>query len=97
MRTFEKWYSFGNDILIDNFPSFDEIASTVIGIVSADGRRLRRLKDLDFGLGGWIPLSSNVWSSVLSVFKSRYRIKLLFVSAMNNLPENKENKNISKI
>lgn len=98
MRTFEKWYSFGNDILIDKFPSFDEMVSMVIGIVSADARRLRRLKDLDFGLGGWIPLSSNVRSSVSLMFKSRYRIKLLFVSAMNNLPENKKwIKNISKI
>lgn len=98
MRTFEKWYSLGNDILIDKFPSFDEMASIGIGTVSADARRLRRLKDLDFGLGGWTPLSSKVRSSVSSAFKSRYRIKLLFVSAINNLPENKiQNKIFSKI
>jgi len=98
VRTFEKWYSLGNDILIDKFPSFDEMASIGIGTVSADARRLRRLKDLDFGLGGWTPLSSKVRSSVSSAFKSRYRIKLLFVSAINNLPENKiQNKIFSKI
>jgi len=28
------------------------MASIGIGTVSADARRLRRLKDLDFGLGG---------------------------------------------
>jgi hypothetical protein len=84
MRTFEKWYSFGNDISIDKFPSSDEMASIVIGTVSAVGRLLRRLKDLDFGLGGWNPLSSKVQSSL--VFKSKYRIRLLFVSAMNSLP-----------
>lgn len=92
-RTFEKWYSFGNDISIDKFPSFDEMASMVIGTVSADGRLLRRLKDLDFGLGGWNPLSSKVQSSNSLVFKSRYRIKLLFVSAMNILPEKRINNN----
>lgn len=91
-KTFEKWYSFGNDMSIDKFPSSDEMASMVIGTVSAEGRLLRRLKDLDFGLGGWNPLSSKVWSSNSSVFKSRYRIMLLFVSAMNSLPEKTQEK-----
>lgn len=93
MRTLEKWYSFGNDISIDKFPSSDEMVSTVIGIVSAVGRLRRRLKDLDFGLGGWNPLSSKVRSSNSFVFKSKYRIRLLFVSAMNNLPVKRINNN----
>lgn len=52
MMTFEKWYSFGNDILICKFPSFDETPSVVMVTVSADDRLLSRLKDLDFGVGG---------------------------------------------
>lgn len=93
MRTFEKWYSFGNDISMDKFPSSDEMASMVIGTVSAVGRLLRRLKDFDFGLGGWTPLSSKVQSWNSLAFKSRYRIRLLFVSAMNSLPVKRINNN----
>lgn len=52
MRTFEKWYSFGNETFIDKFPSFDETPSVVIVTVSADDRLLRRLTALDFGVGG---------------------------------------------
>ncbi len=84
--TFEKWYSSGNDILRDRFPSLDEPPSTVTVSVSADDRLLRRLKDLDFDPGGWTPFSSKVRSSASSLFKSRYLITLLFVSAMKSLP-----------
>lgn len=84
--TFEKWYSSGNNILRDRFPSLDEPPSTVTVSVSADDRLLRRLKDLDFCTGGWTPFSSKVRSSASSLFKSRYLITLLFVSAMKSLP-----------
>lgn len=50
--TFEKWYSSGNIILRDKFPSLDKIPSTVMVCVSADDRLLRRFKDLDFDTGG---------------------------------------------
>lgn len=84
--TFEKWYSSGNNILRDRFPSLDEPPSTVTVTVSADDRLLRRLKDLEFCTGGWTPFSSKVRSSASSLFKSRYLITLLFVSAMKSLP-----------
>lgn len=50
--TFDKWYSSGNIILRDKFPSLDETPSTVMICVSADDRLLRRFKDLDLDRGG---------------------------------------------
>jgi len=50
--TFEKWYSSGNKILRDKFPSLDKIPSTAMVCVSTDDRLLRRFKDLDFDIGG---------------------------------------------
>lgn len=84
--TFEKWYPSGTDILIDRLPSLDEPPSIVMVCVSTDDRLLRRFKDFDFAVGGWTPFSSNVRSSASSLFKSRYLIRLLFVSAMKILP-----------
>ena len=84
--TFEKWYSSGNIILRAKFPSLDETPSRVMVCVSGDARLLRRFKDRDFDTGGWTPFSSKVRSSGSSLFKSRYLITLLFVSAMRNLP-----------
>lgn len=84
--TFEKWYSSGNIILRAKFPSLDETPSTTMVCVSGDDRLLRRFKDRDFDTGGLTPFSSKVRSSGSSLFKSRYLITLLFVSAMRNLP-----------
>lgn len=52
---------------------------------------LRRRGDFDFGVGGWTPLSSRVRSAGTFLFRSKYLIKLLFVSAMSNLPETMSN------
>ena len=87
-ETFEKWYSLGNDTLRYKFPSLDELPLTTTVCVSADGRLLRRLKDLDFGVGGWTPFSSKVRISAFALFKSRYLITLLFVSAIKSFPTN---------
>lgn len=83
--TFEKWYSLGSDILIDRFPSLDEMPSTFMVCASDGARLLSRFGDLDF-LGGWTPFSSKVRSLGTVLFKSRYLITLLFVSAMRILP-----------
>lgn len=56
--------------------------------VSAEVRFLRRLGDLDFGaVGGWTPFSSRVITCVSTLLRSKYLIRLLFVSAMYSLPE----------
>ena len=53
---------------------------------------LRRRGDfVDFGVGGWTPFSSRVRSAGTFLFRSKYLIKLLFVSAMSNLPETMSN------
>lgn len=86
-KTFEKWYSSGNDILRYRFPTFDEPPLTIMDCVSAEDRLRSRFKDLDFS-GSWTPFSSKVNSSASSLFKSRYLITLLFVSAIKSLPKN---------
>lgn len=50
--TLEKWYSSGNNILREKFPSLDEPPSIVMVCVSADDRLLRRFNDLFFDIGG---------------------------------------------
>ena len=42
----------------------------------------------NWGAGGWTPFSSKVTSSGSFLFKSRYLMTLLFVSAMRSFPEN---------
>lgn len=54
--------------------------------VSAVDLLLRRRGDFDFGVGDWTPFSSKVRSADSLLFRSKNLIKLLFVSAMNNLP-----------
>lgn len=91
-ETFEKWYPSGTDILRYKLPSLDELPSTLTISASANDRRLSRFNDLDFGVGGWTPFSSKVISSGSSLFRSRYLITLLFVSAMKSLPAEEEKK-----
>lgn len=62
----------------------------MIVCVSAEFRFLRRIGDLDFGAGGRTPFSSSVTTSASSLFRSKYLIRLLFVSAMNSLPEKQQ-------
>lgn len=86
-RTLEKWYPCGTDIFRHSLPSVVEPASTGMVTVSAEDRLLRRRNDFDFGAGGWTPFNSKVASIGSLMFKSRIRITLLFVSAINNFPE----------
>lgn len=51
VRTFEKWYPSGTDILILRLPSLDEPPGTTTVSVSEDRLRSRFI-DLDFGTGG---------------------------------------------
>lgn len=85
-RTFEKWYPSGTEMLKVNVPSLDEPPLTTIVCESAPERRLRRFKDLDLS-GGCTPFNSRVRTSTSELFRSKYLITLLFVSAMYNLPE----------
>jgi hypothetical protein len=54
--------------------------------VSADNRRLRRLKAFGFGDGACTPVKSSVRTSAPLSFNIRYLMALLFVSATRNLP-----------
>lgn len=67
-------------------PSVEELPSSLMIWVSADGRLLRRFNDLDFGEGGWTPFSSNVLSTGSFFFTSKYLIMLLLVSAIKSFP-----------